>query len=81
MEKAVADAKTKAEVLTKASGITLGDIQTIDYSWGEVRMTRPRLGKIVAAAAASESDDSYDVDFEPEDIYASDTVTVVWEIR
>ena len=34
--KAVADAKEKASVLTHAAGVTLKDIQNIDYSWGEI---------------------------------------------
>ncbi len=32
--KAVTDAKEKASVLTQAAGVTLKDIQSIDYSWG-----------------------------------------------
>ena len=36
------DSKNKAEVLSKAAGVTLGDIQIIDYSWGEIDfVTRP----------------------------------------
>ncbi len=34
--KAVTDAKEKAAVLTAAAGVRLMDIQTIDYSWGEI---------------------------------------------
>ena len=34
--KAVTDAKEKASVLTQAAGVTLKDIQSIDYSWGEI---------------------------------------------
>ncbi len=34
--KAVADAKEKASVLTAAAGAVLREIQTIDYSWGEL---------------------------------------------
>lgn len=34
--KAVADAKTRAAVLTQAAGVTLKDIQSIDYSRGEI---------------------------------------------
>lgn len=32
--KAVKDAKEKASVITAAAGVTLKDIQSIDYSWG-----------------------------------------------
>ena len=34
--KAVLDAKEKAAVLTQAADVTLKDIQSIDYSWGEI---------------------------------------------
>ncbi|MBQ7601280.1 MAG: SIMPL domain-containing protein, partial [Lachnospiraceae bacterium] len=80
---AVADAKAKAAVLTQAAGVTLKDILTIDYSWGEIEFeARPMprnvlFGKSMAAERAA---GSYDVDIEPDDIDVSDTVTVVWEI-
>ena len=34
--KAVADARAKAQVLTQAAGVTLKDIQSIDYSWDRI---------------------------------------------
>ena len=34
--KAITDSKEKAKVLTEAAGVVLGDIITIDYSWGEI---------------------------------------------
>ena len=83
--KAVTDAKEKASVLTQAAGVTLKDIQSIDYSWGEIDfeyrpmnrmlmadeyLARPMLGKSAG----------YDMDIEPDDIEVSDTVTVLWEI-
>lgn len=79
--KAVADAEEKAAVLTQAAGVELKDIQTIDYSWGEINMevcatNSMALRKVAAQAAA----DSYSMDMEPDDIKVSDTVTVIWEI-
>lgn len=81
--KAVADAKEKAAVLTKAAGTTLKDIQTIDYSWGEIDfevspMSRGLMMEDCLAAPCSPG--RYDMDIEPDDIEVSDTVTVVWEI-
>ena len=81
--KAVRDASEKAKVLTEAAGKKLGEIQSIDYSWGEISFeTRPvnRLMKAAAFADAEESC-SYDMDIEPDDIDVSDTVTIVWEIE
>ncbi|MCR5072389.1 MAG: SIMPL domain-containing protein [Clostridiales bacterium] len=79
LEKAVQDARTKAEVLTRAAGVTLKDIWSIDYSWGEVDFEvrpmneLPMLSKIDAEA-------SLKMDIEPDDIDMSDTVTVTWEV-
>lgn len=42
LAKAVEDSKAKAGVLSKAAGVSLKDIITIDYSWGEIDfVTRP----------------------------------------
>ena len=80
--KAVADAKEKAAVLTHAADVTLKDIQSIDYSWGEIDFEyRPMRGNVLAEKClAAPMDASYDLDIEPDDIDVSDTVTVVWEI-
>ncbi len=83
--KAVADAKEKALVLTQAAGVGLKEIQSIDYSWGEINFEVHPMGR---AMLAEEADSlmaplsaSYDLDIEPDDIEVSDTVTVVWEIQ
>ena len=80
--KAIADAKAKAAVLTGAAGVTLKDIKTIDYSWGEIEFEySPMRGDMLCKAAmVDESCGSFDMDIEPDDIDVSDTVTVVWEI-
>ncbi len=80
--KAVADAKEKAAVLTQAAGVILKDIQTIDYSWGELNMETRPMNRMLAAKAVSAdiADESYAIDMEPDDISVSDAVTVVWEI-
>ena len=77
--KAVADAKEKAAVLTRAGGVTLKDIQSIDYSWGEIDFEyRPMSRDLMLSECAPAM--SCDMDIEPDDISVSDTVTVVWEI-
>ena len=80
--KAIADAKAKAVVLTSAAGVTLKDIKTIDYSWGEIEFEySPMRGDMLCKAAMLEEDcGSFAMDIEPDDIEVSDTVTVVWEI-
>ena len=83
--KAVTDAKEKAYVLTQAAGVALKDIQSIDYSWGEIDFEcHPMSGMLMAdkclAAPMVADGGSYDMDIEPDDIEVSDTVTVHWEI-
>ena len=75
--KAVADSKAKAEILTKAAEVVLGDIQSIDYSWGEVEFSVSPMENSFCAAPEMKS---FDMNIEPDDIEVSDTVTVVWEI-
>ena len=83
--KAVTDAKEKASVLTQAAGVTLKDIQSIDYSWGEIDfeyrpMNRMLMADEYLARPMAAESPSYDMDIEPDDIEVSDTVTVLWEI-
>ena len=48
LEKTFSDAREKAAVLTEAAGTTLKDIQTIDYSWGEIHFEfHPEIRKMV----------------------------------
>ena len=81
--KAVADAKEKANVLAKAADLQLKEIQTVDYSWGEISMDVRPVGSMLRAnkmVAAECDEEAYGMDIEPDDITVSDTVTVVWEI-
>ena len=80
--KAVKDAKEKAVVITAAAGVTLKDIQNIDYSWGEIEFEVNPMNRLMKSCApvAACADSSYDIDIEPDGIEVSDTVTVVWEI-
>ncbi len=79
--KAISDAKEKAAVLARSAGVTLKEIQSIDYSWGEINFEVQPMNRMLMAAACTEAKSaSYDMDIEPDDIEASDTVTVIWEI-
>ena len=81
--KAVTDAREKAAVLTEAAGTTLKDIQTIDYSWGEINFEFHPMNRnlmLEECEAMPSGAGSYDMDIEPDDIEVSDTVTVIWEI-
>ena len=81
--KAVADARGKASVLTSAAGVVLKDIQSIDYSWGEINFEYQPMGKAMPMENCLMEDasaDRYDMNLEPDNIEVSDTVTVIWEI-
>lgn len=81
--KAVADAKEKASVLTSAAGVVLKDIQSIDYSWGEINFEYQPMGKAMLMENCLMEDasaDRYDMNLEPDSIEVTDTVTVIWEI-
>jgi hypothetical protein len=82
LAKAVEDSKEKAAVLTQAAGVTLGEVQLIDYSWGELEIISTPMNKMMepCVGMVAESDAAYDIDIEPDDIDISDTVTVVWTI-
>ena len=75
---AVRDAKVKAVVLAEASGVKLGDIRNIDYSWGEIRFESDRMP--IAGELGYKEETRFDIDIDPDDIAVSDTVTVEWEI-
>ena len=73
---AVRDAKAKAIVLAEASGVKLGEIRNIDYSWSEIRFESDRMPMACGSTGAE-----MEIDIEPDDIDVSDTVTVEWEIE
>lgn len=77
------DAREKAEVLSAAAGVQLGEIQLIDYSWGEVELVSRAYEPMMLRSAklGSVSEESYEMDIEADDIDIEDTVTVVWTIR
>ena len=81
LSKAVKDAKAKAVVLAEASGVSLKEMQTIDYSWGEFDLeVRPMQRDMVFESRLMVPEGCYEMDIEPDDIEVTDTVTVVWEI-
>ena len=83
LKKAVTDAKEKAFVLTHAAGVTLKDIQSIDYSWSQINFEFKPMNRMLMPSISCDSmggSESYDMDIEPDDIEVSDTVTVLWEI-
>lgn len=77
LQNAIKNASEKAAVLAAAAGLSLGAIQRIDYSWGELRLYSDT--KMIEPLCCA-SDAAPAIDIEPEDIKVNDTVTVVWTI-
>lgn len=81
LEKAVQDAKDKASVLAQASNLTLGEILSIDYSWGEMTIYQETSNDFAMAEPQFLMQaGSYNMDIEPDDIDVEDTVTIIWAI-
>lgn len=83
LHKAIEDSIQKAQVLTKAANVKLGDIQAIDYSWGEIDfVTKPlnEMKLMECTECETSAARAYDIDIEADDIDVTDTVTVVWTI-
>lgn len=78
---AVADSAAKAAVMARAAGASVGELQSIDYSWGTVEFATECMDLEESGHACKFASQIKDFDVEPDDISSSDTVTVVWELR
>lgn len=76
---AVKSSQSKAIAITTAAGVELGDVQSIDYSWREMHIISERHDMVYGASLCEESSPA--MDFTPEDIDISDSVTVIWSIK
>lgn len=82
LKNAIEDSKHKAEVLANAADVELGDIVSIDYSWGEISfVSEPIQNFAFASAEKTMGSPGYDIDIEADDIDVTDTVTVIWNIK
>lgn len=75
LKDAVQNATQNAQTLALAGGITLGEIISIQYDWTDIQyITREfNLTEAVSYSAAQ-------IDLQPDEISASDSVTITWEI-
>lgn len=78
LERSVADAKNKAFIISKAAGVTLGEIINIDYSWSDINIYHKDTVLYESMDCCESSIEA--IDLQAEDLSTSDTVTVVWEI-
>ena len=80
LKSASENAKAKAEILCAASGVNLGSLRSIDYNWGELNVFSNTRYEMEEKCMAMPCEAISDMEFEPDDINVSDTVTFVWEI-
>lgn len=77
---AVEDAKAKAALLAQAAGVTLQNIQSIDYALGAPDFEVSPMARNMTFGAKRMAAEAYDMDIEPDDIEVADTVTLVYAI-
>ncbi len=80
LKKAVEDSRAKAKILAESAGVVLGEIERIDYSWGELQVVSHPL-KFMEESCPPATGGSYDIDIEADDIDVGDTVTIEWELK
>ena len=80
LENACVNAKAKAGILAKASGVTLGDLISIDYNWGELHLFSQTQYDMEDNCMRMASAAPTNIEIEPDDIDISDSVTFVWAI-
>ena len=81
---AVLDSKTKAQILTKAIGVSLQEVVKIDYSWERIDIVSKPVNGLLRGAECPQflsNSKSYNISIEPDNINVSDKVTVEWRIE
>jgi len=80
LKNAIENAKFKAAILAKAAGVSLGAIKRIDYNWSELRLYAETIVRVKAPTVRKNDAEPMQMDVEPENIDANESVTVVWDI-
>lgn len=76
LERAVKDAKAKAEIMAKACGCELGEVNKIDYSFNELHIYSE--ARNIHNASEASCCDPGSLDITPDDLAVSDRVDVTW---
>ena len=83
LKRCVADAISKAEILSRSAGLEIKEILSIDYSFNEPDfVVRPMMRKLAFAenALSDKASGSIDIDIEPGNAVINDTVTITWAV-
>jgi len=78
---ASANARGKAEILSRAAGVKLGQLIHIDYNWGELNIVSPTHYELEDCAMPMMARSGRAPEIEPDDIDLHDTATFIWEIE
>ena len=77
LQKAIANAKSTAKIIAKASGVKLKEIINIDYSFNQIHFIESDSSIEIDNMCMSECAP----DIEPEDVEANKSVTITWLIE
>ena len=81
LRSATENARQKANVLCESAGVRRGALLSIDYNWGEVSLYSATRYSVTDGIMPMMKETAIsDIEFEPDEIHASDTATFVWEI-
>lgn len=78
LERAVKDAKEKAEIMAKAAGCSLGEVKEINYSVQEIHIYSQ--ARMIHSADEAVCCNTGSLDITPDDLAVSDGVTVEWNL-
>ncbi|MCD7722132.1 MAG: SIMPL domain-containing protein [Prevotellaceae bacterium] len=78
--RAVRDAKEKAEIMVGACGCKLGMVKSIDYAVKQIDIIYHRHRREIGCFEETAGTDDDALDVNPDDIEASDRVTIQWYI-
>ena len=76
---AVASARKKAELLASAAGEKLGELLSIDYSYGRVEVDYG-YREDLCCSITNKFSEAPQMEIDPEDLTVSDTVNIVWAL-
>jgi uncharacterized protein YggE len=75
------NAKRRAEVLSEASGVKLGELVAIDYNMGKPNVYSNTRYNVADEALGAPMLMAKSISIQPDDIKLTDTVTFVWKIE